>query len=122
MQTDLQQERKKRDSRIRRNFGKWYWSLVFLFLPGILSAAADFKTGLSKGLGVGVLLSFCMCVFFLIEGIWNYRNGGNYGKDIIGLIVSAGAFALVTMLFTAFGLSAQQSIQHSTNIMEVYDA
>ena len=105
MQTDLQQERKKRDSRIRRNFGKWYWSLVFLFLPGILSAAADFKTGLSKGLGVGVLLSFCMCVFFLIEGIWNYRNGGNYGKDIIGLIVSAGAFALVTMLFTAFGLS-----------------
>lgn len=91
----------------RRTFVKKYWC-VAVFLAPFLTAHADtsgFKTGLQAALGVGAFLAFASCVFFIFEGIYQYRQGGNYGKDIVGLIVSAGAFAIVSALFSAFSLS-----------------
>ena len=88
-------------------FAKWYWSGLLLLLPELAQAAsANFKTGLGYALGIGALLDFGFCVFFVIEGIYNFRTGGNYGKDIIGLIVCAGAFAIVGVFFSAFGLGS----------------
>jgi len=91
----------------KNGIARKYWSMVFLLAP-VLTAHADtsgFKTGLQTALGVGAFIAFASCVFFIFEGIYQYRQGGNYGKDIVGLIISAGAFAIVSALFSAFSLS-----------------
>jgi len=96
--------KKGKNNIVRNSFAKKYWTLV-LFLTPMLAFADDFKTGVQKALGVGIIICFIGCVFFVAEGIIMWRQGGNYGRDIIGLIVAASCLAIVTALFTAFGLS-----------------
>jgi hypothetical protein len=68
--------------------------------------ADDFKDGLCKLMGLGAVLSFFLCVFFSVEGIIHWRQGGNFVRDIVGVIITAGAIAICTYIFVAFGLSS----------------
>ena len=90
----------------RNLWAKKYWTLSLLGLCGsVLADSSSFRTGLSTALGVGVGLAFLSCCFFVLDGVWKYRRGESYGPDLIGLIVSASAMALVGALFAAFGMS-----------------
>ena len=91
---------------IGNSFAKKYWMLVFLAMP-MLAFAADtgFKTGLQQILGIGMMVGFATCVFFILEGVYQYRQGGNWGKDLVGLAYAAGATVLVSALYAAFGMS-----------------
>ena len=95
-------------TRTRRNpFAKNYWTVALFSLCGsVLADSSSFKTGLSTALGVGVGIAFISCCFFILDGIWKYRRGESYGPDLIGLIVSAAAIALVGALFAAFGMGS----------------
>lgn len=91
------------------SFAKKYWTFVMWMMPMIAYCnSSTFRTGLQAVLGVVLLLAFCMCVFFLIEGVYQYRQGGNFGKDIIGVAITAGALALVGALFAAFGMGSAE--------------
>jgi hypothetical protein len=81
------------------------YALVMLFSPMALFAATDFQTGMGKAMGIGAIVAFCGCVIFGIEGIFHWRNGNSYGKDIIGVVLCAAAFAIAGAIFAAFGLS-----------------
>ena len=91
---------------LETSFAKKYWTLVFLAMP-MLAFAADtgFKTGLQQILGIGMMVGFATCVFFILEGVYQYRQGGNWGKDLVGLAYAAGATVLVSALYAAFGMS-----------------
>ena len=86
-------------------FAKKYWTVVFLAMPMLAFAdASGFKTGLSQILGIGMMVGFATCVFFILEGVYMYRQGGNWGKDLVGLAYAAGATVLVSALYAAFGM------------------
>ena len=85
---------------------KWYWGAIAFLLPQLSHAATDFKTGLSYALGIAAGIGFVSCCWFIIEGVYNYRRGGEYGKDIIAVIVCAGAIALCGAIYAAFGLGS----------------
>ena len=90
-------------------FARKYWTFVMWLMPMIAYCdSASFKSGLQAVLGIVLLIAFCLCVFFLIEGVYQYRQGGNFGKDIIGVAITAGALALVGALFAAFGMSSAE--------------
>ena len=89
----------------RNHWAKKYWTLGLMGLCGSVLADSSFRNGLSTALGVGVGLAFLSCCFFVLDGVWKYRRGESYGPDLIGLIVSASAMALVGALFAAFGIS-----------------
>lgn len=95
----------KRGNEKRNPLAKKYWTLVLWGLYGTIQADSSFRAGLSTALGVGVGLAFLSCCFFVLDGVWKYRRGESYGPDLIGLIVSASAMALVGALFAAFGIS-----------------
>ncbi len=89
----------------RNLWAKKYWTLGLMGLCGsVLADSSAFRTGLGMALGVGVGLAFLSCCFFVLDGVWKYRRGESYGPDLIGLIVSASAMALVGALFAAFGI------------------
>ena len=89
----------------RNPWAKNYWILALTGVCGsVLADSSSFKTGLATALGVGVGIAFVSCCFFVLDGVWKYRRGESYGPDLIGLIVSAAAMALVTALFAAFGM------------------
>ena len=90
---------------IGNSFAKKYWMLVFLAMP--LLAFADnsgVRSGLQQILGIGMMVGFATCVFFILEGVYMYRQGGNWGKDLVGLAYAAGATVLVSALYAAFGM------------------
>lgn len=90
----------------RTPWAKKYWTLALTSVCGsVLADNSSFRSGLATALGVGVGLAFVSCCFFVLDGVWKYRRGESYGPDLIGLIVSAAAMALVTALFAAFGMS-----------------
>ncbi len=78
---------------------------VALFFAPLSLMAGDYKSGLCKMMGLGIIFGFFLCVFFSIEGIIQWKQGGSYVKDIIGIIATAGALAICTYIFIAFGLS-----------------
>lgn len=90
----------------RNPWAKNYWTLALTGVCGsVFADSSSFRTGLATALGVGVGIAFVSCCFFVLDGVWKYRRGESYGPDLIGLIVSAAAMALVTALFAAFGMS-----------------
>ena len=100
----------KRETSKRNPFAKKFWTLNLIGICGAcLADSSSFRTGVSTALGVGVVLAFVSCCFFVLDGVWKYRRGESYGPDLIGLIVSASAMALVTALFTAFGMGGAAS-------------
>jgi hypothetical protein len=82
---------------------KLYGAVLF-FAPFSLMAD-DYKSGLCKMMGLGATFAFFLCVFFSIEGIIHWKQGGSFIKDIVGVIVTASAIAICTYVFIAFGLS-----------------
>ena len=90
----------------RNPWAKNYWTLALTGVyASVFADSSSFRTGLATALGVGVGIAFVSCCFFVLDGVWKYRRGESYGPDLIGLIVSAAAMALVTALFAAFGMS-----------------
>lgn len=96
---------KQEKHHVGNSFAKRYWTIALCSIAGSLFADSNFSSALGKALGIGVLIAFVSCVFFILDGIWKYRQGASYNADIVGLIVSAGAVAIVGVLFAAFGMS-----------------
>ena len=89
----------------RNPWAKKFWTAgLFGICGSVLADTSTFRTGMATALGVGVGVAFVSCVFFVLDGIWKFRRGESYGPDLIGLIVSASAMALVGALFAAFGM------------------
>jgi len=67
--------------------------------------AAGFVQGLSKGLGIIMIIGFVYGVIKIIGGAANYSKDPDGSKQSIvaGLLI-AGAVALMTILFNAFGV------------------
>ena len=70
------------------------------------AASANFSTGIGKVLGVATWVAYAGCAFFMYELIMHWRNGGNFGRDIIGVLLCAGAGTICALIFGAFGLSS----------------
>lgn len=88
------------------SFAKKYWTFALWLMPMLAFAdVSGFRTGLQQILGIGMLVGFVVCVFFIVEGVYQYRQGGNWGKDLIGLLIAAGSIALVSAMYAAFGMS-----------------
>lgn len=68
-------------------------------------AQADLKGGLSKILGIIMMLAFVSGVVMVVTGAlkWN-KDPESAKQSMIGGGVVAGASVIVTMLFKAFGL------------------
>jgi hypothetical protein len=67
--------------------------------------AAGFVEGLSKGLGIIMLIGFVYGVIKIIGGAANYSKDPDGSKQsIVAGLMIAGAVALMTILFSAFGL------------------
>lgn len=82
-----------------------YFFVVMALSINNLCAATDFKDGVGKAMGFGAVVAFIGCFYFGIEGIIHWRQGGSFGRDIIGLILCAASLAICSALFTAFGMS-----------------
>lgn len=69
-------------------------------------AAGGFTQGLSKALGLIMMIAFVYAVIKIIGGAANYNRDPDAAKQaIIGGMLIAGAVAIVTGLFTAFGIN-----------------
>ncbi len=81
--------------------------LCVLLTPYFASAAGlgTFRTGIGGALGLGALLAFLMCVYFVVEAIKHARAGQSFGNDIVVILITAGGFVITGYLFTVFGLS-----------------
>ena len=80
-----------------------YMALLF-FAPFSLMADDDVKTPVAKILGVITTMAFLSCIGFFLDGLWQWKNGGNYIRDIIIIVVIAASFIICKLIFTAFGL------------------
>jgi L-asparagine transporter-like permease len=75
-------------------------------LHTILAASGGFTQGLSKALGLIMMIGFVYAVIKIIGGAANYNRDPDAAKQsIIGGLLIAGAIAIVTALFTAFGIN-----------------
>jgi len=77
----------------------------FLFPPILAQAANGFVSGLSKALGLIMLIGFVYGVIKIIGGAANYNRDPDGAKQSIvaGLLI-AGAVAIMFALFSAFGV------------------
>jgi hypothetical protein len=85
---------------------KIYGAALF-FAPMSLMAGdgtSVLKTALSAIVGLAVIVSFCVCLVYSVMGAVHINNGGNFERDFITVIFSAGAFAICGAIFYAFGL------------------
>ena len=75
-------------------------------LPNIhILATGGFTAGLSKALGLIMLIGFVYGVIKIIGGAANYNRDPDGAKStIISGVLIAGSMAIMTMLFQAFGL------------------
>ena len=89
---------------MRKELKQKIYIVLLFFAPFSLMAATDFKQALGRVMGFGAIIAFCLCVFFSYEGIMHWRQGGNFGRDIIGVVLTAGAIAICTYIFVAFGM------------------
>ena len=70
-----------------------------------LLATGSLTGGLSKALGVIMLIAFCFGVVKIIGGCANYNRDPDAAKaTIISGVLIAAAMAIMTVLFTAFGI------------------
>jgi drug/metabolite transporter (DMT)-like permease len=79
---------------------------MLFFAPLSLMAAdnSKLKTGMSIIMGIGAIIAFVLCFYFFIAGILHHRNGGDFGKDIIGVVITAASGAICSAIFYAFGM------------------
>jgi hypothetical protein len=104
----------------------WLWAFLCLFtassmdavdlsslshLPDLgpmLAQAAppDIKEGLKKVIDLIMLFGFVMGVVLIIRGAWENRQGGSGKESIVNGSVIAGAVAIMTFLYKAFGLAS----------------
>ena len=82
---------------------KLYLAILFL-APFSLMADDDVKTPVAKILGFLTTMAFASCIGFFIDGLWQWKSGGNYIRDIIIIVVIAASFIICKLIFTAFGL------------------
>ncbi len=78
--------------------------VVSLFFTPFSLMANDFKDPVGKILGVLTIMAFLSCVGFFIDGLWQWKSGGNYIRDIIIITAIAATFIICKLIFTAFGL------------------
>ncbi len=86
-----------------KKFKQRFYAVVLFFAPFSLMAN-DFKTPVGKILGVLTIMAFFSCIGFFIDGLWQWKSGGNYIRDIIIITAIAATFIICKLIFTAFGL------------------
>jgi hypothetical protein len=87
-----------------KKFKQRFYMAVLFFAPFSLLADDDVKTPVAKILGVLTILAFTSCIGFFLDGLWQWKSGGNYIRDIIIIVVIAASFIICKLIFTAFGL------------------
>jgi len=83
------------------------YGAVLFFAPMSLMAAdgtSILRTALSAVTGLCMVIAFVICLIFSVMGAVHLNNGGNFEKDLITIIFSAGAFAICSAIFIAFGM------------------
>jgi hypothetical protein len=88
-------------------FKQRIYGAVLFFAPMSLMAAdgtSVLKTALSAVTGLCVIISFCVCLIYSVMGAVHLNNGGNFEKDILTVVLSAGAFTICAAIFIAFGM------------------
>ena len=88
---------------MNKKFKRRCYAVVLFFAPFSLMAN-EVKTPIAKILGVVTTMAFLSCFGFFIDGLWQWKNGGNYIRDIIIITVIAASFIICKLIFTAFGL------------------
>lgn len=106
------------------HFKLWLWAVLCVFtasssgavdlsslgqLPDLVPLLAqatppDIKEGLKKVIELIMLFGFVMGVVLIIRGAWENRQGGNGKESIVSGAIIAGAVAIMTFLYKAFGL------------------
>ena len=81
---------------------KLYGAMLF-FAPMSLMAG-EFDSSFGSIMGLVAKIAYCGCAFFILDGILNMNQGKSYTRDIIGLAITAGSFAICKLIFTAFGM------------------
>ena len=109
-----------------QRFKLWFWAVLCVFtasssgavdlsslgqLPDLLpmlaqSTPPDIKEGLKKVIELIMLFGFVMGVVLIIRGAWENRQGGNGKESIVNGAIIAGAVAIMTFLYKAFGLGS----------------
>ncbi|MCK4983284.1 MAG: hypothetical protein KAS17_10195 [Victivallaceae bacterium] len=88
---------------MNKKFKQRFYAVVLFFAPFSLMAG-DFKAPVGKILGFLTVMAFLSCIGFFIDGLWQWKSGGNYIRDIIIITAIAGTFIICKLIFTAFGL------------------
>ena len=101
----LNQQPKQEMVRMGKKFKQKLFGAMIFISPVSLMAATDFKVAFGKIMGFGAIVAFVLCGFFIYEGIMHWRQGGSFGKDIIGVVITAGSIAICGYIFTAFGMA-----------------
>ena len=101
----LDQQPKQEMVRMGKKFKQKLFGAMIFISPVSLMAATDFKVAFGKIMGFGAIVAFVLCGFFIYEGIMHWRQGGSFGKDIIGVVITAGSIAICGYIFTAFGMA-----------------
>ena len=78
--------------------------MVLLFFAPFSLMANEVKEPIGEILGFISTMAFLSCIGLFIDGIWQWKNGGNYIRDIIIITVIAASFIICKLIFTAFGL------------------
>jgi hypothetical protein len=88
-------------------FKRKIYGAVLFFAPMSLMAAdgaSTLKTALSAVTGLCMIIAFCICLIYSVMGAVHLNNGGNFEKDILTVVFSAGALAICSAIFIAFGM------------------
>lgn len=83
---------------------KFFGAVIYLAPLPLMAAGevSEFKTGLAAVMGFGALLAFVLCFYFLIMAIIHHRQGGDFGKDIIAVVMCAASGMICGAIFAAF--------------------
>ena len=86
-----------------KKFKRIFYMMLLFFAPFSLMAD-EVKEPVGEVLGFITKMAFVSCIGFFLDGLWQWKNGGNYIRDIIIIVVIAASFLICKLIFTAFGL------------------